>query len=179
MVADNPIVVVSLEFRLESARSRSYMDSLRESRLPSVPTSDRFRDLVIVQMKSDTAIIFARFSHSRALTISHRDTIYIYVYGSISLRIALAAMTTRNDRAPSGDPVRHTFHFLILLRVNLILWYEAMTISFDCIATNDKTKLFLRNLYVTETFCPWDASNSYRWSFAKASHMRRPSQMNL
>jgi len=63
----------------------------------------------------------------------------MYVY--LQTDISLVATMTRNDRAPSGDPMRRTFHFLILLRVNLILWHEAMTISFDCIATDDRTKL--------------------------------------
>jgi hypothetical protein len=63
----NPIVAVSLEFRLESARSRLYKESLRESRL--LPISDRSRDLAIVQMKSDSAIIFsAHFRHFRGST---------------------------------------------------------------------------------------------------------------
>lgn len=68
----NPIVAVSLEFRLESTRSRLslYSESLRESRLLSSPTSDRSLDLVIVQMKSDTAIMFARVSlHLRATDV--------------------------------------------------------------------------------------------------------------
>lgn len=74
----SPIVAVSLEFRLESARSRSsrlYSESLRESRLLSSPISDRSRDLVSVQMKSDTAIIFARFPHFRVPIVSHRGAI--------------------------------------------------------------------------------------------------------
>lgn len=63
------------------------------------------------------------------------------IYGSMSFQIALAATMARNDRAPPGDLTRRTFHFLILLRVNLILWHEAITISYDCAATDDRTKL--------------------------------------
>lgn len=95
----SPIVAVSLEFRLESARSRSsrlYSESLRESRLLSSPISVRSRGLVSVQMKSDTAIIFARFPHSRVPIVSHRGAITTIRRKSLDIisTSSLSAITT-------------------------------------------------------------------------------------
>lgn len=141
------IVAVSLEFRLESARSRSsrlYSESLRESRLLSSPISDRSRGLVSVQMKSDTTIIFARFPHFRVPIVSHRGAIY-YNYDSASLDIistsslpAISTTSRRGSCASIGEFERSPFHFFILLRVNLTLWHEAMAISLGCITIGNR-----------------------------------------
>lgn len=181
----NPIVAVSLEFRLESTRSsRLYWESLRESRLLPSPISDRSRDLVIVQMKSDSAIIFTRGPVTFACRrVSHRDAMSM-IWPSLEIIITDSLVTTpiiRSGRTLSllleRDSFFHSFfHSFVLLRANLITCHEAMMKSLLVRIAMDKwNQVLFHELFVSfvfiQTFPSQNALNYYGYGFPNSSHM--------